>query len=113
MRKRIIITETQFKNLKKRLIEVNLHSNMVKTLKEFLDMYYERVDTFVREGGEYFDKIMIKNKIDDELITPKSLYEYMKYKFDVNEEFVKQVIRDWVSGSINDDYQLTKNVSID
>lgn len=112
MRKKIIITESQLKTLKQNIFEVNAHSHMVKTLKEFLDEYYERVDTFVREGGEYFNEIMIKNKIDEELMSAKSLFEYMKYKFDVNEEFIKQVIRDWVSGTINDDYQLTKNVPL-
>jgi hypothetical protein len=112
MKKKILITESQWKTLKQNLYEANAHAHMVKTLKEFLDNYYERVDTYVREGGEYFDKIMIKNKIDEELMSVKSLYEYMNYKFDVNEEFIKQVIRDWVSGNINDNYQLTKNVSL-
>lgn len=112
MKKKIIITESQLTTLKKNLFESNVHSNMVKTLKEFLDNYYERVDAYVREGGEYFNEIKIKNKIDEELMSAKSLYEYMNYKFDVNEEFIKQVIRDWVSGTINDDYQLTKNVSL-
>ena len=33
-----------------------------------------------------------------------------KFK-NINPEFTKQVIRDWVSGKINDDYMLSKNIN--
>lgn len=112
MKTKLIITENQFNKLKNKLLEYNAHSDMVKTIKEFLDEYYKPISTFMREGGEYFNKAMIENKVDGEVISPKSLYEYLKYKFEANDEFIKQVIKDWVSGSINDNYQLTKNVSL-
>lgn len=85
---------------------------MVKKMKEDLDMNYGAVQKFVREGGEYYETPMIEVKADGEVISPKSLYEYMKYKYNMGDEFTKQVIRDWVFGNISDDYKLTKNVAM-
>jgi hypothetical protein len=111
MKKKIIITEGQFNRLKQNLNE-SAHSSMVKKMKEELDMNYEAVQKFVREGGEYYETPMIEVKADGEVISPKSLYEYMKYKYNMGEEFTKQVIKDWVFGNITDSYQLTKNVTM-
>ena len=54
---------------------------------------------------------MVKVNLDEEIISPKDLYEYMQFKYKTNEEFTKQVIRDWMFGKISDDFQLSKNVS--
>ena len=109
MKKKLIITESQYKRI---IAEANVHSSVVKQMKEFLDMSYEPTESVMREGGEYFNEVMIKIKADDEIISPKKLYEYMKYKFETGDEFTKQVIRDWMYNKITDDYQLSKNVSI-
>lgn len=112
MKKKLIITESQLIRLENAINESAVHSNMVKRMKTELDANYEPVEKFVREGGEYFEKPMIMVKADEELITPKSLYEYMKSKYKTNNEFTKQVIRDWVDGKITDDFRLSKNVSL-
>jgi hypothetical protein len=112
MKKKIIITESQMNRLKVNLVESSAHAIMVKQMKEELDGNYEPVVKFVREGGEYFEEPMVTVKVDKEVITPKSLYEYMKYKYKVNDEFIKQVIRDWMFGKITDNYGLSKNVSL-
>jgi hypothetical protein len=112
MKKRIKITETQLSRLSILLAESNAHSSIVKQIKTELDANYEPVDKFVRKGGEYFNEAMIMVKVDEELITPKSLFEYMKTKYGVNDEFIKQVIRDWVDNKITDDYRLSKNISM-
>ena len=65
----------------------------------------------MREGGEYFEKPMIKIKVDGESITPKALFEYMSYKYKFNPAFIKQLITDWMFGRIEDN-RLTKNVSL-
>lgn len=109
MKKKVIITEGQLERLKSNLKEGTIHSNIVKQMKEDLDMNYESIEKFVREGGEYSEKPMIMVKADQEVITPKSLYEYLKYKYKMGEEFTKQVIRDWMYGKITDDYRLSKN----
>lgn len=112
MKTKIIITESQLSRLKANLVESSVHTTIVKQMKEELDANYEPVAKFVREGGEYFEKPMITVKADNEVITPKSLYEYMKYKHKVNDEFIKQVIRDWMFGKISDDYRLSKNIPL-
>lgn len=98
--------------LEVKLMESSVHTNMVKQMKKELDSNYEPIAKFMREGGEYFEKPMVTVKADKEVITPKSLYEYMKYKYKVNDEFIKQVIKDWMFGKISDDYGLSKNVPL-
>jgi hypothetical protein len=110
--KKIIITEGQLGRLKNKLNEGSLQSMVVRQMKEDLDMNYSPVSKFMREGGEYYETPMIEIKVDGEIITPKSLYEYMKYKYKMGEEFTKQVIRDWMFGKITDDYTLSKNISM-
>jgi hypothetical protein len=112
MKKRIKITETQLERLKTSINEANAHSNIVKQMKEDLDKNYQPIEKFMREGGEYYEKPMIKIMADEEVITPKALFEYLKYKYKMNDEFTKQVIRDWVDGKISDDYRLSKNISL-
>jgi len=110
--KKIIITESQLNRLKRVLNEESIQSSVVRQMKEFLDMNYAPVDKFMREGGEYYETPMIEIKADGEVISPKSLYEYLKYKYKMGEEFTKQVIRDWMYGNISDEYMLSKNVSL-
>jgi len=112
MKKKLIITEGQLERLKTNLKEGSIHSNIIKQMKEDLDTNYEPVEKFVREEGEYFEKPMIMIKVDQEVITPKSLYEYFKDKYKMGEEFTKQVIRDWMYGNITDDYRLSKNITM-
>ena len=109
--KKLIITESQLARLEKRINE-SAHSSLVKKMKEELDMNYEPIAKFVREGGEYHEQPMIQVKADGEAISPKDLYEYMKYKYKVSEAFTQQVIRDWVDNKITDDYRLSKNISL-
>jgi len=112
MKKKLIITEGQFNRLQNILTEGTAHSAYVRQMKEDLDANYEPVEKFVREGGEYFEKPMIMVKADNEVISPKSLYEYLKYKYKLGEEFTKQMIRDWMYGNISDDFSLSKNVPL-
>jgi len=92
--------------------EVSIHASLVKRVKEELDKNYEPIEKFMREGGEYFEKPMIQVKADGEVITPKALYEYLKFKYKVGEEFTKQIVRDWMYGGINNDFHLSKNVQV-
>lgn len=112
MKKRLIISESQMERLTKVISENHAHTSLVKQMKGELDKNYLPIEKFVREGGEYFEKPMIMIKADEEVITPKSLFEYFKSKYKVNDDFIKQVIQDWVGGKISDDYRLTKNVTM-
>lgn len=110
MAKKIIITEGQYNRLEKMLTESTAYTRVVRQMKEEMDANYEPVEKFVREGGEYSEKPMIMVKADNEVITPKSLFEYMKYKYKMGDEFTKQVIRDWMFGGITKHFSLSKNV---
>ena len=111
MKKKLIITETQLKNLTLKLNET-AHSSMVKKIKEELDANYQPIMKFIRQGGDYKNQPMLEVKVDGEAITPEALYKYLNRKYIVGEEFLQQVIRDWVDGTITDDYRLSKNVSL-
>lgn len=112
MKTKLIITESQFSVLKDYISESTAHSTIVKQMKKELDANYKPISKFVREGGEYSEQPMIQINADEEAITPKDLYEYMKNKYSVGSDFIKQVIRDWVDGKITKDYRLSKNVSL-
>jgi len=98
--------------LKQYIVEGSESAKFVKMMKEELDANYEVSNTFVREGGEYSNSPMIKVKVDEELITPKALYEYLSYKYKKGRKFTEQVIRDWVDNKISDNYMLSKNVPL-
>ena len=112
MKKKLIITEGQLERLKAMITEGAAHSKIVKQMKDELDMNYQPIEKFVREGGEYYEKPMVMVKADEEAITPKALYEYLKFKYKMGDDFTKQVIRDWMFGKITDDYRLSKNVAL-
>ena len=112
MGRKVIITESQLERLRGYIHESEVFSRMVSRIKKDLDTNYEPMMGIKRKGGEYIETPMIKIKVDGENITPKALYDYMMYKYKQDEEFMKQVIRDWVFGNITDDNRLSKNVSL-
>ncbi len=108
---KLIITEKQLDVLKARLDENKFHESLVEKLVVDLNTNYEPMLGIMRENGEYYEQPMIKIKVDESEITPKDLYEYFKKKYKLGNEFTKQVIRDWVFGTLNGN-KLSKNVSI-
>lgn len=108
---KILITERQLQMLKTHINENGMFQALVEKMKRDLDMNYEPMTGVVREGGEYMEKPMIKIKVDEEVITPKALYEYFLFKYKLSKDFTKQVISDWMFGRIEDN-KLTKNVSL-
>jgi len=112
MRKKLIITESQFTKLKNFINENEVHTSIVKQMKQELDANYTPTEKYLRKGGDYWSTPMITVKVDGEVISPKSLFEYLSYKYKVSDDFTKQVIQDWMFGHITDDYRLSKNVPI-
>jgi hypothetical protein len=55
---------------------------------------------------------MFKVNLDEELISPSALYEYLKNKYNMGEQFTQQVIRDWVDNKITNEFMLSKNVPL-
>ena len=111
MRKKLIITENQLTKLKDNLTET-AHSSMVKKIKEELDANYTPIMKMIRQGGDYKHQPMLEVKVDGEAISPEALFKYLNSKYIVGEEFIQQVIRDWVDNKITSDYRLTKNVPL-
>lgn len=115
MKNRLIITESQLSRLKIALNEATIQSTLVKSMKTELDRNYEPILKYVRKGGEYFEKPMIRIKADDEAITGKEAMDYLKFKLkytDNLDPLIKQTIIDWVDDEITDDYRLSKNITI-
>lgn len=110
MKKRLIISERQVNIIKNYLNEENDHDIILNKIISDLNLNYETEKGTYRSGGEYFEKPMIKIKADDELITPKDLFDYLKFKYKLNSEFIKQVIIDWLNNNIKDN-KLSKNIS--
>lgn len=112
MKTKLIITESQFDRLKTFITESEVYTSMVKQMSEDLTANYTPMENYVREGGEYHGQKMVKINVDDEVISPKSLFEYMKNKYNMGDDFTKQVITDWMFGNIGEDYLLSKNVPL-
>jgi hypothetical protein len=111
MSTKLIITESQYNRLQQRLTETAF-SSMVRRMKEDLDANYTPTENYVREGGEYSNVPMFKVNLDEELISPSALYEYLKNKYNMGEQFTQQVIRDWVDNKITNEFMLSKNVPL-
>ncbi len=112
MKKKLIITESQLESLKRNIQEGEVFSRMVGRIKKDLDMNYEPMIGVMRKGGEYSEEPMVKIKIDGETITPKALFDYIKFKYKMGDDFIKQVISDWMFGKIDDTNRLSKNVAL-
>lgn len=82
-------------------------------IEDDLNLNYSPEVMTQRKGGEYFETPAFMIKADGTMTTGKNLLRYlsMKYGNMVGDDFLKQVIRDWVDGSIKDGY-LSKNVSM-
>lgn len=111
--KRIIITEKQRETLAKfELNEANDYEVLVKKVVDDLNLNYEPVVGTYREGGEYFEKPIVKIKADGSTTTPKELLDYLQFKNkSVGVKLLKQIILDWVNGDIKN-YKLSKNVGL-
>lgn len=113
MKTKLIITEEQALKLKNSLKENKSDYDIfLPKIIEDLNKNYEPEIGVYRQGGEYFEKPMIKVKTDNEQITPKDLLFYLKNKHKhLSEEFLKQLILDWINGDIKDN-RLSKNVAL-
>ena len=111
MSTKLIITERQLNVLKARLNETNFHETLVEKIVADLNTNYEPMIGIMREDGEYHENPMVKIKVDGSEIEVSELYKYMRKKYQLGEEFTKQVIRDWMFGTL-DGNRLSKNVAI-
>ncbi len=112
MARKVIISENQLVMLKNHICEVDNHESMVRRVVADLDLNYEPSQGTYKKGGEYHEESMVLNKVNSELMTAKSLFDYMKYKYSLGDDFLQQLINDWYKGNLNDSDSLSKNISI-
>jgi len=114
---KLIITESQLKIIGIFLNET--HSHEVEKIVTYLKNNYEPTGKYVRKGGAYSEKPMVTIKVDGEVITLKDLLMVVKNEFKplektkegVSDDFIKQVIQDWMFNKVSDKFELSKNIS--
>lgn len=108
---KLIINERQLDIIANHIQEAGHQASVVKRVKTFLDDSYEPAIGTVKKGGEYHDENMIKNRVNNEMMSIGSLLEYLRYKFEgLGDDFLKQIIRDWFNGNLENNDNLSKNV---
>lgn len=112
MAKKLLISESQLLVLKNYIHESNNHEILVRRIAADLDLNYEPSKGTYKKGGEFHEQPMVLNKVNQELMTPKSLFDYMMYKYKLGATFVKQIITDWFKGNLDKTGTLSKNTPI-
>lgn len=106
---KIKITESQKDFiLENEVVERNTHK-----LMDFLNKSYEVAIATEKFNDEYKETPMVKNLIDDSLLTVDELKSYIFKKFNnYSEEFLTQVIKDWYSGFYVKNGKLSRNIKL-
>lgn len=112
MARKVIISENQLAVLKNHICEADAHDTMIRRVVADLDLNYEPSQGTFKKGGEFHEQPMVLNKVNQELMTVKSLFDYLKYKHGLGEEFLQQIIDDWFKGNLKNSDKLSKNISI-
>jgi hypothetical protein len=112
MAKKVIISEKQLGVLAKHIQESDRHQILVKRIVDDLNLNYEPTSGTYKKGGEYYDEQMVQNKVNKEMMTPKSLFDYMQYKYELGDKFLQQIINDWFKGNMTGQTSLSKNVPV-
>ena len=81
MNKKLIINKRQFGVIRTHINETVANVTLMNKIHSFLESDYEPSGGVERMGNEFYNKALIKKKIDKELITPNALYKYLKHKF--------------------------------
>lgn len=99
MSKKLIITESQFKAIKRHIDENMANVRLRNQIHRFLEADYEPSNGVEKIANEFYSKALIKKKIDGEVITPKALFAYMQHKFvGVNTSILKDCLEGWFKG---------------
>jgi hypothetical protein len=109
MSKKLIITERQFRAIKKHIDENVANVRLRNQIHEFLESDYEASGGVEEIANEFYPKALIKKKINGEVITPAALYKYMKHKFmAVDETILKDCLEGWFKGDYDKETGMRK-----
>jgi hypothetical protein len=113
MGKKLIITEQQYNRIFAHIISEGDYDVILGRVLDDLNKNYEKVSAVVKGYHDYNESPMIRVKVDDSIIKPNDLLEYLKYSYHgvCGDEFLKQVIDDWYHNRVVDG-NLTKNVQL-
>jgi hypothetical protein len=111
MKRKLIISESQYKRLNKFLFENTRYATMVNTITDDLNRNYNKVIETYRENGEYKQRKSFEIIVDGQIISPKNLLEYLRKKYEVGEGFLKQLLEDWCNNKIKDGF-LSKSIGL-
>ena len=112
MTRKVLISESQLKMLKDYICETDNHDIIVRRIVADLDLNYEPSQGTYKKGGEFYEESMVLNKVNQELMTAKSLLDYLKYKYKLGEEFLQQIVNDWYKGNLTNSTTLTRNIPL-
>ena len=101
MSRKILINEKQLGVLKDLINESQANVRLKNSINTFLKKDYEPSRGVKRLANEFFDTALIKKKIDNEIITPKALCDYISHKFS---GLSKTEIKDSIEGWYHEDY---------
>ena len=111
MKRKLLITENQFRMLTNMLTENTDHSTVVKTIENDLNSNYRKAIETYRDGNEYKKRKAFEVKFDGALISGKDLLRYFKLRYNYGPKFLLQVIEDWCNGTIKNG-MLSKNIGL-
>ena len=112
-RRKLLINENQLLKIKFFILENEVYKSNIKNIIRNLVKNYEPVINPERKGVEFYDELKINKKIDNTIISPGELLTYFMFNYpNYNPEFIKTVITDWYFDRIDDDFNLSSNVSI-
>lgn len=107
--KRIVITEQQLGLIEEGLVKERL----VKKIVGELNKKYEASQQTVESESGPKNKALVRKKYDGEEYHPRDVFKEFSRKYErLSEDFVKQVIKDWYNGNIDENYNLSRNVSM-
>lgn len=111
MKQKLIISETQYNKLTEFINESNIYKSYVEEIVKFLELNYKKAIEKYRDGNDYKQRKVFEIKADGDIISPKDLVNYLESKFDVGENFLKQLLNDWCENKIKDG-KLSKNIGL-
>jgi hypothetical protein len=111
MRKKLIISEEQYKALAQ-LNETEFYESMVNKIVDDLKRNYKKAVQTYRDGNEYKQRKVFEIIADGDVIQPNDLLTYLEGKYEsVGKSFLKQLLEDWCDDKIKDG-RLSKNISL-
>lgn len=111
MKQKLIISEEQYIKLTEFINETNVYENKIEDIVKHLEMNYKKAIEKYRDGNDYKQRKVFEIIADGDIISPKDLLIYLKSKFKVGDEFLKQLLDDWCDNKIKDG-RLSKNVAL-